>query len=207
MKKSISWLLFVTISSCCFIVRAENLITESETSERAKLAQERGKVESEYKSKEIDCYKKFAVDSCLKNAHAEKRAALAEIRRKELAMNDLQRQKKKAEFDLKMSKPVVPNQATTGDDKLNRLSKPSYDDGKQADATKKRAQETRQKMMTSQAKAARRVQKTKLADEKAVKYQKKLLKADEHKAATEQEMTSSTKPKASSLPIPKSFGN
>lgn len=207
MKKPIFWF-FVSLISCgVFMAQAENLPLSAEASERTSLALDREKIQSQFNEKEAACYKKFAVDSCLKNAHTERRAALAEIKRKELAMNDLQRQKKKAEIDLKISKPPATNRSTTGVDNLNRSVKPSHDEAKQAEMAKKRAEATNQKMMASQAKAAQRAEKTKLADENAVKYQKKIIKADEHKAATEQEMTNSTKPKALSLPIPKSLGN
>ena len=207
MKKSI-FCCFVSLI-CCGVVmaQAENLPLSAEASERASLVLDREKIQSQFNEKEAACYNKFAVDSCLKNAHTERRAALAEIKRKELAMNDLERQKKKAEIDLKISKPPATNRSTTGAENLNRSAKSSHDEAKQAEMAKKRAEATSQKMMASQAKAAQRAEKTKLAGENAVKYQKKLIKADEHKAATEQEMTNSTKPKASSLPIPKALEN
>ncbi|MDO8343447.1 MAG: hypothetical protein Q7T48_09635 [Cellvibrio sp.] len=207
MKKSI-FCFFVSLICCgVFMAQAENLPLSAEASERASLVLDREKIQSQFNEKEAACYKKFAVDSCLKNAHTERRTALAEIKRKELAMNDLERQKKKAEIDLKISKPPVTNRSTTDVENLNRSVKPSHDEAKQAEIAKKRAEATSQKMMASQTKAAQRAEKTKFAGENTVKYQKKLIKADEHKAATEQEMTNSTKPKAASLPILKSLGN
>lgn len=207
MKKSFFLFFIALIGSGVFMAQAENLPLSAEASERASLALDREKIQSQFNEKEVACYKTFAVDSCLKNAHTERRTALAEIKRKELAMNELQRQKKKAEIDLKISKPPSPNRSTTGGENIHRSAKPSHDEGKQAEMAKQHAQEASRKMTASQTKAAQRAEKTKLAGENTVKYQKKLLKADEHKAATEQEMTNSTKPKASSLPIPKSFGN
>lgn len=207
MNKSTLLFFFATIFSGFFLVHAGNLTTSAETSERAKLAQEREKVETEFTSKEAGCYKTFAVDSCLKKAHTEKRAALAEIKRQELVINELQRQKKKAEIDSRISKPPAANPSTTGVDNFNRSVNPSNDEGKRVEAANKRAKETSHKMMASQAKTAQRVEKAKLANEKAAKYQKKLLEAEEHKTATEQKMTNSTKPKALPLPIPKSPGN
>lgn len=207
MKKANFWFVASLLSLGVFMAQAENLPVGAEASERARLALDREKIQSQFSEKEAGCYKKFAVDTCLKNAHTEKRAALAEIKRKELVMNDLERQKKKTEFDLKMSKHPDVNRSTAGVDNLNRSIKSSSDEVKQAEMAKKRAQATSQKRVTSQAKAAQRAEKTKLAGENAVKYQQKIIKADEHKAAAEQEMTKSTKPKASSLPIPKSLGN
>ncbi|MDO8770764.1 MAG: hypothetical protein Q7K57_19060 [Burkholderiaceae bacterium] len=207
MNKSTLLFFFATIGSGFFLVQAGNLITSAETSERAKLVQEREKIEAEFTSKETGCYKTFAVDSCLKKAHTEKRAALAEIKRQELVINDLQRQKKKAEIDSKISKSPAANPSATGVDSFNRSVNPSNDERKRVEAANKRAKETSHKMMASQAKAAQRVEKTKLANEKAAKYQKKLLEAEEHKAATEQKMTNNTKPKALPLPLPKSPGN
>ncbi len=207
MKKSFVLLLFTLISSSFFMAYAENLPLSAEASERASLAIERGKIQSQYTHQETDCYKTFAVDSCLKKANTEKRVALADIKRRELAMNELQRQKKKAEIDLKMSKSATQSRAATGVDHRNRSVKPPLNEDKRAEDAKKRAQEANQKMMASQTKAAQRAQKSNRAKERAARYQKKLREAEEHKIATEQKKSSNTKPKAASLPVPKSIEN
>lgn len=208
MKKSTCLFFFTLVSSGLVMAQADNLSVSAEASERARLAQERGKIESQYTAQETDCYKKFAVSSCIKQSKSERNAALADIKRQELALNDLERQKKKAEIDLKMSKPAASNQSAAGvDDRYRLVKKPSFDEKRRAEEAKKRAQEANEKMRASQAEAIQRAQKAKLANEQATKYQKKLSETAEHKAAAEQKRINSTQPKAAPLPVPKSFEN
>lgn len=69
----------------------------SVAAERARLKAERERVEAGYKSEEKACYGKFAVNDCLGKARATRRAAVDDLRRQEIALNDVERKRKAAE--------------------------------------------------------------------------------------------------------------
>src|SRR4051794_40487388 len=69
----------------------------SVAAERARLKQERQKVEAVYMAEEKACYGKFAVNDCTAAAKAKRREAVGDLRRQEIALNDAQRKRKAAE--------------------------------------------------------------------------------------------------------------
>ena len=202
MKQSFFCLLMFTMTSTFISVHSEVLSADLEISERSKLTQDRARIESEFVLKESACYKNFVVDACLRQVNTDKRVALAEIKRQELAVNDLQRQKKKAEIEKKASKPIISNQPVT-DIKLNVPATASaLEQEKNITDANNRVQKMNQKISNAQLKVAQRVKKSNSADQEMTKYQKKMLEADAHKVEIEQRKLLSTKPKAASLPIP-----
>lgn len=202
MKRHFFFLLLAAIASVHFLTQAEEVSSNEETSERSKLAQARGKIESEFASKEANCYKSFAVDACLRQANVDKRAALADIKRQELAMNDLQRQQKKAELEQKARKPTATNPPVAKTDTNERSIAIVQNEAKKAEDAKKRIQDTNQKMAASQTKAAERIKKSKQTGAEAAKYQNKLREAEEHKTEVEQKRSLAAKSKAAPLAIP-----
>lgn len=204
MKRHFFFLLLVAIASVHFSTYAEEVSPNSEISERSKLAQARGKIESEFGLKEANCYKSFAVDACLRQANIDKRTALADIKRQELAMNDLQRQQKKADLEQKAAKPTATNRPVAKTDANDLSAAIVQNEAKKAADAKKRVQDTHQKMSASQIKAAERLKKSKQTGTESAKYQNKLREAEEHKTEMEQKKAQAPKPKAVPLPIPKS---
>jgi colicin import membrane protein len=67
------------------------------TAERARLKAQRNKVEAEFTAQEKACYGKFAVTDCLEAARAKRRDAIGDLRRQEIALNDVQRKRNAAE--------------------------------------------------------------------------------------------------------------
>ena len=65
--------------------------------ERARLRQQRDRVEAEYRAEEKACYGKFGVNDCLSKARGTRRDAVADLRRQEIALNDVQRKRNAAE--------------------------------------------------------------------------------------------------------------
>lgn len=202
MKRHFFFLLLVAMASVHALAHAEEVNQNAETSERTKLTQARGKIESEFGLKEANCYRSFAVDACLRQANIDKRTALAEIKRQELAMNDLQRQQKKAELEQKATKPAATNRPVAKTDANDRSAAILQNEEKKAADAKKRVQDTSQKMSASQTKAAERVKKSKQTGTEAAKYQNKLREAEEHKTEIEQKKVLAAKTKAAPLPIP-----
>lgn len=65
--------------------------------ERARLSRERARIEAEYQSQERACYARFAVSDCVGKANARRRQGLADLRRQEVALNDMERKRKAME--------------------------------------------------------------------------------------------------------------
>lgn len=65
--------------------------------ERLRIAQERARHETIYAQAEIACYRRFAVFDCLQIARKNRRAALDDLRRQELVLNDEDRKRAAAQ--------------------------------------------------------------------------------------------------------------
>lgn len=64
--------------------------------ERARVASARAEVEQRFAQQELQCWQRFAVNDCLRDARQQRRRDLAELRRKDLQLNALQRQRDSA---------------------------------------------------------------------------------------------------------------
>ena len=65
-----------------------------DTALRARISERRDLLESDFARVQQDCYARFAVSDCLVQARRERRAALDELRRQEVALNQQVRQAK-----------------------------------------------------------------------------------------------------------------
>lgn len=65
--------------------------------QRMEVNLERERLEADFLNEEAICYRKFAVNSCLKNVNTKRREAMAELRRQEILLNDEDRKIKGAE--------------------------------------------------------------------------------------------------------------
>lgn len=76
------------------LVLAQALDSEGE---RTRIRATRAQQEAHYQSEEAACYVRFAVTDCLHEVRALRRAALADLRRQERLLNDLERQRRAQE--------------------------------------------------------------------------------------------------------------
>lgn len=65
--------------------------------QRARVAQARSTAQTRYETEETACWRRFAVNDCLRSARLERRAALSELRQQELTLNEIERQRRTAE--------------------------------------------------------------------------------------------------------------
>ncbi len=65
--------------------------------ERARIAAERSQVEAQYHAEERACWGRFGVNGCLAGSRAKRRAALADLRRQEISLNDAERKQRAAQ--------------------------------------------------------------------------------------------------------------
>ncbi len=72
-------------------------LQRTEALARARIAQERKSALDSFAVDEVACYQKFQVNSCLVDARSRRSAALSNLNRQEVALNDAQRQREGAE--------------------------------------------------------------------------------------------------------------
>lgn len=63
----------------------------------ARIGAERNLVQQQFAAQEVACYRKFAVNDCLRANRAHRRDRLADLRRQELALNDAERKRRASE--------------------------------------------------------------------------------------------------------------
>jgi colicin import membrane protein len=69
----------------------------SEAAERARIAQARQQAGRDHEAARVQCYQRFAVTGCLLDIKASYNAQLADLRRQEIALNDVQRKRSGAQ--------------------------------------------------------------------------------------------------------------
>jgi colicin import membrane protein len=182
------------------------------------IKQEKAAIDANLKKQETACYKKFAVNNCLKDAKTEAQAALNVVKRRENEINDQQRkaknesdQSKKEKISSKKAvgtntddktktvKTVKPTKAVKSDAEI--LANKSVAEKSRADAAQKRLVETNLKQAASQKKAQIRTNKNNQSAVNTAKYNQKLSQAEEHKQALEKARLNK-KSKSATLPIP-----
>lgn len=62
--------------------------------ERERIRSERARIEAAFAEQEKACYSRFAVNDCIDDARARRRAGLADLRRQEVSLNDQERKRK-----------------------------------------------------------------------------------------------------------------
>jgi colicin import membrane protein len=183
-----------------------------------KIKQEKLAIETKSKEQEAACYKKFAVSSCLKDVKTEKFAALNEVKRRELEINDQLRSQKAKAVQQKQEKresSKVTSKSKESPEVLKsrnadknsrepkaRPEKSTTDDKQRVDAASKRAAEANQKLAANQKKAQLRANKQSQSSAQTASHAKKLQLAETHKNEIVQKQAAKTKPKSAPLPIP-----
>lgn len=75
----------------CLAAFAQPSISLDVQAERLRIATERRQYEATFADAERDCYRRFAVSDCLREARQIRRTGLDELRRQEIVLNDLER--------------------------------------------------------------------------------------------------------------------
>ena len=97
MKKSLA----LALAAVCSLVLAQPVVPDTvvarEAAEHARIRKERGDAQTRFLAQDVQCYQRFAVNDCLGEVRAQRRAVLAELRRQEISLNDTQRKRRAAE--------------------------------------------------------------------------------------------------------------
>ena len=84
-----------------------------EAEQREWIARTRSAYDAQFKQQEIACYQRFAVNDCLLDSRRTQREVMADLRRQEMLLNDVQRKRLAAQqllrTDEKLSPPQPPS--------------------------------------------------------------------------------------------------
>lgn len=215
--------LFVAIvfGACCATVAAQTTASmedQAADAEHASINAERSHSEAAYLLEQKACYQKFAVNDCLRAAGARQRKTLADLRRREIAVNDAQRKRQAAE-------QAERRQQKAADEQQKQAERQSdVRRAKQPEQETKRRQERATSGSDSRAKAAanesKNIQDTegrkqrhldenasqarKAADAAAqrAQHEEKIRAADERRADRDRRRKEDQNPPANPLPMP-----
>ncbi len=72
------------------------------------MATERRAAQQKFEAAELACWRRFAVNDCVRKARVERRAAVDRLRQQELLLNDLERQRRTAERLRRLEQKQAP---------------------------------------------------------------------------------------------------
>jgi hypothetical protein len=160
-----------------------NAQTSIEGVNRQQLQEKRTAEEARFLVLEEACYERFAVNDCLRQVRAKRRAVFDELRRHEVLLNDIDRRKKAAEqLDLIKDK-TSPQKLEEAQSR--RLESVKAQDEREANAEKKKLENSLAPLPNSQDKRAKpQVEATRSAEEalnKRLDFERKLKEAQDRR--------------------------
>ncbi|WP_411877620.1 hypothetical protein [Polaromonas sp. YR568] len=181
--------------------------------ERARIGKERAQLEAGFLAEDVECYKRFAVNSCLGKVNDRRREAMADLRRQELLLNDEERRIRGAEQIRKTEEKASPeNQQEAADRRAKAVSdyqsrlereKQKVEDRAATQSTaQSNSEASAARIKGSQEKSQAKTEKQATAAEEAKKLAERQKEAQERKAQHEADRLKQTKPPAKSLPLP-----
>ncbi|MDB5741701.1 MAG: hypothetical protein JWR68_16 [Polaromonas sp.] len=181
--------------------------------ERKMISSERERLDARFTNENADCYKKFAVNSCLGKVNSQRRDAMAEFRRQEILLNDKERKAKgiaqlrsteqKSSIDKKLE---VENRHTLAkQDYLMRMEDEKRKQHKNAVSISNRnnaEKVTAERVLRQQEKMQAADEKKDAAGEALKNLNERQKKAQERKAQHWADQLKRDKPLAKPLPLP-----
>ena len=218
MKKFAIACLIVTLGVLASAQPAVPAATASEPprsidAERARIGAERTRLEAGFLAEDAECYKKFAVNSCLGKVNERRREVMADLRRQELLLNDEERRIRGADQIRKMEEKQSPEKLQEAADqrakavkdyesRLEREKKKVEDRATAKAGEQGKSEASANRLKGSHEKSQARTEKQTAAADEARKFSDKQKQAEERRAQHEKERLKETKPPAKSLPLP-----
>lgn len=176
--------------------------------ERARIEAQRRQVEERFAAEEKVCRGRFAVNDCTQEAEQRRREALQELRRQEVRINSIERERKAAE----RLREIEARKSPEKDQEAARKRSDAQEDhrqrqeraaakaaGRQQDQAEKAAAGTpapREPKAGASAAAAAQ------AEERRAEHEARLAEAREHKEKSRKRQAARAKPPAQPLPVP-----
>ncbi|SFU28750.1 hypothetical protein SAMN05216350_101105 [Polaromonas sp. YR568] len=181
--------------------------------ERARIGADRARLEAGFQAEDAECYKKFAVNSCLGKVNERRREAMGDLRRQELLLNDEERRIRGADQIRKTEEKQSPEKLQEAADqrakavkdyesRLEREKKKAEDRAATKAGEQGNSEAAAARLKGGQDKSQARSEKQATAAEEAKKLSERQKEAQERKAQHEADRLKQTKPPAKSLPLP-----
>jgi colicin import membrane protein len=199
--------LFACLAFIACVAHAQQDDDASLAAERARIEHAREKVEAVYKTEEKACYGKFAVNDCLAKARAKRRTAMSDLRRQEIAINDLERKRKAAERQRSIEERNAAAHPPAGQpsdaDRQLRADERAADRAKQAASAPEKAAEREKQVQKRQAEIQADAQhRNEQAAHNVKEHEQRLAEAKEREEKMKKRLAERKKPPASSLADP-----
>lgn len=214
MKKLIIAFFLASLSAFAFAqVPAPAARVGSIDAERERISAERTRLEAGFLMEDAACYKKFAVNNCLRDVNSRRREAMAGLRRQEILLNDEERKIKGAEqirkteekSSAEKQQEAADRRAKAFEDYQSRLEREKEKQQNRADAQageKASSEASANKLGNKQQKTQARTDRQAAAAEEAAKFDARQKEARERRAQHDSDQLKRTKPPAKSLPLP-----
>lgn len=170
-------------------------------SERSHIQAERAYEEARYQTEEAACYARFAVTDCIRKLRVQRRDALDKLRRREVVLNDAQRQQKAREQIEAIKERSSPQRID--EEALRRRDARAAQKEREEQAAQKKADSQKAKSDSAVKNPGKTFQPGRSADETSrerQQYDDKLKEAQEHRL--DREKDNADKSKSSSKPLP-----
>ena len=173
--------------------------------ERADIAAQRARAEAGYAAERKACYQKFAVNDCLRDASARHRQVLAELRRREIALDNAERKQQAVERQAELQQKAADaahkrSEAEQSGARAGAQQRSNAADHASDAAAARSAAEDRQRRHQQELDA--QAQKAQAAGSERARYDAKIKEAEERKADRDRRERENTAPPAKPLPIP-----
>lgn len=181
--------------------------------ERVKISAERAKLEAGFLAEDAACYKRFAVNSCLDHLNTRRREARADLRGREIALNDEERKIKGAEQIRKTEEKSSPEKLQEAADlrakavedyqsRLDRDKQKQQDRASVQSSEKVNGEANAEKLKDNRQKARSRADIPATAAEEAKKFNERQKEAGTRRAQHESDQLKRDKRTPNPLPLP-----
>ncbi|HXE21807.1 MAG TPA: hypothetical protein VN617_05685 [Rhodoferax sp.] len=212
--------LFTTVvfAGFCVVAAAQTANVspdQAAVAERAAINAERSRSEAAYLAEKKVCYQKFAVNGCLRDAGERERKIRADLRRREITLDDAQRKRQAVEQSQRRKAGAAAEQQSgeqaaarraQGTQNLQKQQERAADNesdrAKAAASARENAQEAQSRMQRHLDETASQARKAAAAPAERARYEEKLKAAAEKKAQLDKQLQKNTNPPAKPLPIP-----
>lgn len=222
MKKFATLLLCSFCSLCPFLAQAQvagsplpaEIVSQINPDiERARISRERTRLEAGFSAEDAVCLRKFLVTNCLNEVKVRRRGSMADLRRQEISINDLERKARAADQVFKTEQKASPEKEQEAadrraaalkdfDDRMAREKQKNADRAILQSNEKASSDAAAERVKSNGAKVAPRTQKQAAAAEEARKFSERQEKAKERLERHERDQAGQTTPPAKPLPRP-----
>ncbi len=181
--------------------------------ERTRIGADRARLEQGFLAEDAACYKRFAVNKCLAEVNVRRRESMADLRRQEIELNDLDRRTRAAEQLRKTEEKSSPQSLREAEERrakavedyqgrLERQKKKIEDQAAAKSNEKSNSDAAADKLKSSQQKNQSKADKQATAAQEARRFNDRQKEAQERRAQHDEEQRKRVKPPAKSLPLP-----